>query len=178
MRPKPRIPRVFSYTSTPPNFERSQRWAVSEACACGTLRARARISAIVCSAAAIVLDCGALAGADTGAELDVVPELRERLLESGQRDDAVEGPEVPAVGDAQDAALELALAAVGRDAALAQQPGDLGPVDALGQLDRGHHGRALVGIAEQVEAEAGGPRAGGAREQIVAGEYPLQSLLL
>jgi hypothetical protein len=61
MRPKPRIPSVFSYTSMPPNFDRSQRPSTSAACACGMLRAMASISATVCSAAAITFDCGALA---------------------------------------------------------------------------------------------------------------------
>ena len=61
MRPKPRIPSVFSYTSTPPNFERSHLPAVSDACACGMLRASDSISATVCSAAATMFDCGALA---------------------------------------------------------------------------------------------------------------------
>ena len=59
--PNPRIPSVFSYSSTPENFERSQAPPVSEACACGTLRASASSSAIVCSAAVITFDCGALA---------------------------------------------------------------------------------------------------------------------
>ena len=40
---------------------RSQRPATSEPCAWGTLRHRASISAIVCSAAAIEFDSGALA---------------------------------------------------------------------------------------------------------------------
>ena len=61
MRPKPRIPSVFSYSSTPENFERSHLPLVSDACACGTLRASASSSAIVCSAAVITFDCGALA---------------------------------------------------------------------------------------------------------------------
>ena len=61
MRPKPRIPSVFSYSSTPENLERSQWPPVSDACACGTLRASASSSAIVCSAAVITFDCGALA---------------------------------------------------------------------------------------------------------------------
>ena len=34
---------------------------VSDACACGTLRASASINAIVCSAAATMFDCGAFA---------------------------------------------------------------------------------------------------------------------
>ena len=59
--PNPRIPSVFSYSSTPENFERSHAPPVSEACACGTLRASASSSAIVCSAAVITFDCGALA---------------------------------------------------------------------------------------------------------------------
>ena len=61
MRPKPRIPSVFSYSSTPENFERSHAPLVSEACAWGILRASARSSAIVCSAAVTTFDCGAFA---------------------------------------------------------------------------------------------------------------------
>src|ERR687886_1873907 len=62
-------------------------------------------------------------------ELDVVAELEQDLLEARERDDDVEGAEVPAVGDAQDAALEWPLAAVGGDPSLAQQPGHLAAVD-------------------------------------------------
>jgi hypothetical protein len=40
------------------------------------------------------------------------------------------------VGDPQDLALEVVLAAVGRDAELAQDAGDLASVDAAGQLSR------------------------------------------
>ena len=58
MRPKPRMPSVFSYSSTPENFERSQLPGVSDACACGMLRASASSSAIVCSAAVTTFDCG------------------------------------------------------------------------------------------------------------------------
>ena len=61
MRPKPRMPSVFSYSSAPESFERSQRPSRSDWCARGTLRATASISAIVCSAAATMFDCGALA---------------------------------------------------------------------------------------------------------------------
>ena len=61
MRPKPRIPSVFSYSSVPENFERSHLPEMSEAWAWGTLRASASSSAIVCSAAVITLDSGALA---------------------------------------------------------------------------------------------------------------------
>ncbi len=61
MRPKPSTPSVFSYSSTPLNFERSQAPPISEACACGTLRASASSSASVCSAAVMTFDCGALA---------------------------------------------------------------------------------------------------------------------
>ena len=59
--PKPRIPSVFSYSSMPENLDRSHAPPVSEACACGTLRASASRRAIVCSAAVITFDCGALA---------------------------------------------------------------------------------------------------------------------
>ena len=55
------IPSVFSYSSTPENFERSHLPAVSETYAWGMLRASASSSASVCSAAVTTLDCGALA---------------------------------------------------------------------------------------------------------------------
>ncbi len=61
MRPKPMMPSVFSYSSTPLYFDRSQAPPMSEACAWGTLRASAVSSAIVCSAAVITFDWGALA---------------------------------------------------------------------------------------------------------------------
>ena len=61
MRPNPRIPSVFSYTSTPPNRLRSHLPLFSDACACGMLRACASIIAIVCSAAATMFDSGAFA---------------------------------------------------------------------------------------------------------------------
>ena len=48
-------------SSTPLNFERSQRPSTSAACAWGTLRASASSSASVCSAAVTTLDSGALA---------------------------------------------------------------------------------------------------------------------
>ena len=73
MRPKPTMPSVFSCSSTPLNRARSHAPPVSEACACGTLRASASSSAIVCSAAVITFDCGALATttAAPGRRLDV-----------------------------------------------------------------------------------------------------------
>src|SRR5829696_5107109 len=61
MRPKPSTPSVFSYSSTPLNWERSHAPLVSDPCACGTLRASASSSASVCSAAVITFDWGALA---------------------------------------------------------------------------------------------------------------------
>ncbi len=61
MRPKPTMPRVFSYSSTPENLERSHLPLVRDACAWGMLRARARSRAIVCSAAVTTFDWGALA---------------------------------------------------------------------------------------------------------------------
>ena len=61
MRPNPSRPSVFSYSSTPPHFERSHLPSVSAECACGTLRASASSSATVCSAAVMTFDCGALA---------------------------------------------------------------------------------------------------------------------
>ena len=70
-----------------------------------------------------------LGGADAGAVLDLVAELGERDLEARQRREDVEGAEVAAVGDPQDLALEVVLAAVGGDAELAQRAGDLAAVD-------------------------------------------------
>ena len=61
MRPKPMMPSTLSCTSTPVYFARSQRPATSDPWACGTLRASASSSAMVCSAAVTTLDCGALA---------------------------------------------------------------------------------------------------------------------
>ena len=61
MRPNPRMPSVFSYSSTPENFERSHLPDVSDTYAWGTLRASASSSAIVCSAAVTTFDSGALA---------------------------------------------------------------------------------------------------------------------
>src|SRR3954453_9978166 len=55
------MPSVFSMSSTPEKRERSQRPATRLACAWGTLRASARSSAIVCSAAVTTFDCGAFA---------------------------------------------------------------------------------------------------------------------
>ena len=57
------------------------------------------------------------------------------------------------MGDAQDLALEVVLAAVGGDAELAQRAGDLAAVDVARQLDRGDDRRALVGVAVELEAE-------------------------
>src|SRR3954451_15670033 len=102
------------------------------------------------------LDEHALRGAHAGAELDVVAELGEHHLEARQRGQDVEGAEVAAVRDPQDLALELLLAAVGGDAELAQRPGHLAAVDdpiLPTQLDGGHHGRALVRVAVDVEAD-------------------------
>src|SRR4051794_24617862 len=97
------------------------------------------------------LDEHPLGRADARAELDVVSELGEHHLEARQRGQDVEGAEVTAVRDPQDPALELLLAAVGGDAELAQGAGHLATVDRLRQLDGGHHGRALVRVAVDVE---------------------------
>ena len=59
IRPRPTMPSVLSASSTPSHFERSHRPATSAACACGTLRAWLSSSAIVCSAAEMMFDCGA-----------------------------------------------------------------------------------------------------------------------
>ena len=53
------MPSVLSASSTPSHRLRSQRPATSAAWAWGTLRAWASSSAIVCSAAERMLDCGA-----------------------------------------------------------------------------------------------------------------------
>jgi hypothetical protein len=82
------------------------------------------------------------------------------------------------VGDTDDPALEPALAAVGRDPALTQELRHLGAVDRVGQLDGGHHGRALVGVAEELESEP--PRAGPGRpgQEVMARQDGLEPLLL
>src|SRR3954465_7589450 len=285
MRPKPRTPRTFSLSSTPLKRDRSQAPPTSEECACGTLRARASSIAIVCSAAVITFDCGALAtitpclvaaststlstptparptalrfsalasrsavslvperirmpskspirrssspssqstpsstskpasrsswtpespifsltrtftsgrlrdgharleedalgGRDAGAELELVAEVAQRHLERRDRDHDVEGPEVAAVGDARDLALQLALPAGDRHAvAVAHGLRHRGAVDRLGQLDRGHDVGVLVLGSEQLEVERPGGLARGAAEQPVALVDGVQSLLL
>ena len=60
MRPRPTMPRVLSASSTPSHRLRSHRPATRAAWAWGTLRAWASSSAIVCSAAETMFDCGAL----------------------------------------------------------------------------------------------------------------------
>src|SRR3954452_4407392 len=124
------------------------------------------------------LDEHALRGAHAGAELDVVAELREHHLEARERGQDVEGAEIAAVRDPQDLALELLLAAVGGDPELAQGAGDLAAVDGVRQLDGGDHGRALVGVAEDVEADRRGPGARGATQQVVARPHVLDALVL
>src|SRR3954451_16285412 len=123
------------------------------------------------------LDEHALRGADPGAVLDLVAELRERHLEPRERGQDVEGAEVAAVRDPDDPALELVLAAVGGDPKLAQGAGDLAAVDRVGQLDGGHDRAALVGVAEDLEPDRLGAGAGRAGQQLVAGEDVLQPLL-
>ena len=63
-------------SSTPEKRERSHRPATRLACACGTFRASASSSAIVCSAAVTTFDCGALATTipllRRGSDVDVV----------------------------------------------------------------------------------------------------------
>ena len=98
-------------------------------------------------------------------------------LQAGERREDVERAEVAAVGDADDLALELVLAAVGGDAELAQRARDLAAVDRLRQLDRGDDVRALVGVAEELEAERGDAGARGAGQQRVALEDVLEPLV-
>src|SRR5215210_9337759 len=123
------------------------------------------------------LDEHLLRGADPGPELDLVAELREHHLEARQRGQDVEGAEVAAVGDPQDPALELLLAAVGGDAELAQRARDLAAVDRVRQLHGGDHGRALVGVAVDLQPDGGRAGAGRAGEQRVAGQDVLDALL-
>ncbi len=70
------MPSVLSASSTPSQRLRSHRPATSAAWACGTLRAWASSSAIVCSAAETMLLCGALTTitprARRGVDVDVV----------------------------------------------------------------------------------------------------------
>ena len=73
-----------------------------------------------------------LRGADARAVLDLVAELGERDLQAAERRQDVERAEVAAVGDPDDLALEVVLAAVGGDAELAQRAGDLVAVDRSG----------------------------------------------
>ena len=58
-RPRPTMPSVLPCSSTPSHFERFHCPALRSALACGTLRACASSSAIVCSAAERMFDCGA-----------------------------------------------------------------------------------------------------------------------
>ncbi len=51
---------VFSYSSTPVYFPRSQTPSCMDAFACGTLRAQASMRPMACSAADTMLDVGAL----------------------------------------------------------------------------------------------------------------------
>ena len=106
------------------------------------------------------------------------PSWSQHHLQARQRGQDVEGAEVAAVGDPDDLALELVLAAVGGDAELAQRARDLAAVDRLRQLDRRDDVGALVGVAEQLEPERGDAGARGAGEQRVAGEDVLDALRL
>ena len=90
----------------------------------------------------------ALGRADARPVVDLVAELGERDLETAERGQDVERAEVAAVGDPQDLALEVILAAVGGDPELAQRAGDLVAVHVGGQLERGDDRRALVGVTE------------------------------
>src|SRR5262252_747113 len=59
IRPKPRMPATLPLSSTPVNFDRFHSPALSDAAACGTLRATASSSAVACSAALTMLELGA-----------------------------------------------------------------------------------------------------------------------
>src|SRR3954468_14645333 len=124
------------------------------------------------------LDEHPLGGAHAGAELDVLAELAEHHLETRERRQDVEGAEVAAVGDPQDLALELLLAAVGGDPQLAQGAGHLATVDRVGQLHGCDDRRALVRVAVDVEAHPGRAGARRAREQVVARPHVLEALRL
>src|SRR5215475_8743371 len=60
IRPKPRMPATLPLSSTPVNFDRFHSPALSDAAACGTLRATASSSAVASSAALTMLELGAL----------------------------------------------------------------------------------------------------------------------
>ena len=150
MRPKPSMPSVFSYSSTPLNFERSQAPTVSDAWACGTLRASASSSASVCSAAVITFDCGALAtmmprlvAASTSTLSTPTPARADRLQALGPLEQV--GGELGGRADQDavelaDAALELAVLPVDAqldvEAGLAQEL-DAGVADLLLDEDLG-----------------------------------------
>ena len=60
MRPRPTIPMVFSYSSTPVNLDLCHLPALSDALASGTNLAKEKMCAIASSAAEITLEVGAL----------------------------------------------------------------------------------------------------------------------
>ena len=97
------------------------------------------------------------------------PSCVQHHLQARQRGEDVEGAEVAAVGDPQDRPLRWSWPPLAVMPSLRSAPGTLPPSMSLRQLDRGHDGRALVRVAEELEAERGDAGAGGAGEQRVAG---------
>ena len=111
--------------------------------------------------------------------LDVVAEVGQRHLQAGDGGEDVEGPEVAAVGDAADLALEPRLPTGDRDpVAVAHRRRHLGAVDALREPDGGADVGVLVLSAEQLEVERLDGGAGGAAQQAMALEHLLEALLL
>ena len=128
------MPSVLSASSTPSHAARSQRPAFSAACAWGTLRAWASSSAIVCSAAEMMLHCGALTTITPrrGGGLDV---------------DVVEADAGPADDDQSSAPLE-------------HLGGDLGGrADDQARAHRGCRCSSSVEVELHVDLVAGGAQA-------------------
>ena len=112
------------------------------------------------------------------AALDVGAQLAEHELDAGQRGRDVEDVEPADVADAEDLALDRALAARERDAEpVAQRLEKLGAVDSGRHLDRGHDGRAVVVGREELEPHRLRSLAAGAAEANVAFEGSFEAVL-
>src|SRR5438067_2124724 len=139
--------------------------------------------AIVCSAAAMMFDPGALAAMMprfvARTEADLCADLVKRHLERGDRADDVERAVVAAVRDPDDLPLDVALTARDRHpVGVAHRLRDLRAVDALRHAHGGDDVRDLVVRAEDLQPEALDGLARGAGEDRVALEDMLKPLLL
>ena len=102
----------------------------------------------------------ALRGADAATELDLVAEVAQRHLEGGDGGDDVEGAHVAEMGDADDLALQLILAAgEGHAHAVAQIGDQLAAVDAGGDV----HRRSRPGSGRRAPPASGRVRSPAAR---------------